>query len=167
MPETREPRVICNTSPLYYLHQIMAVDVLRSLYGSIVTTNDVVAELEAGRAEGESVPDVASLPWVLVRQVAVPSFLELVTDLGRGEMSVLALAAQDPSGTLVVLDEKLGRRIARLNGLTCTGTAGILLKAKRQGVIPDVKSRLNGLMSAGFWLRDQTYRDILEIAGES
>lgn len=81
MPESGRT-VICNTSPLFYLHRIRLLDVLRQLYGRLTVTPAVVQELEAGAAQGEDVPDVRELPWIAVRQVSVPSFLSLIPDLG-------------------------------------------------------------------------------------
>lgn len=63
--------------------------------------------------------------------------------LDRGEASVVKLAINEGIET-VCIDEHLGRRVARLNGLRVTGSLGILIRAKREGhslCISDAVSR--------------------------
>lgn len=38
MPERGSAACICNTSPLYYLHQINQLDLLGHLYGTVLIT---------------------------------------------------------------------------------------------------------------------------------
>lgn len=157
--------VISNTSPLFYLYRIGHLDLLRKLYEQIVVPEAVVDELEAGREQGEHVPDVENYDWIRVRSVHVPELVRLITDLGAGEAQVLALALEEPN-SLVILDERLAREIASLQNLRITGTAGILLKAKQQGYISAVKPLLNKLLQLNFWLSDAVKARILKIAKE-
>lgn len=64
------PEVVCNTSPLQYLHQIGALDVLPALYGRILVPLAVVEEIAAGRQAGANLPDLAALDWLEAREVA-------------------------------------------------------------------------------------------------
>ena len=50
--------VVCNTSPLLYLHQVGRLDLLRDLYGRVQIPMAVRTELQAGAELGVSVPDV-------------------------------------------------------------------------------------------------------------
>jgi predicted nucleic acid-binding protein len=51
-------------------------------------------------------------------------------------------------------------------GLRVSGTAGVLLRAKREGRIPAVKALLQRLDTLGFHLDGATRDSILRIAGE-
>lgn len=51
-----ERLVIANTSPLFYLHQIGRLEVLRALYERIVIPPAVQAELAAGGQAGFAPP---------------------------------------------------------------------------------------------------------------
>ena len=157
--------IISNTSPLFYLYQIGYLALLERLYGQIIVPEAVVQELEAGRLQGESVPDVQTCHWMEVRPTRIPALVRLVTDLGPGEAQVLALALEIPN-SLSILDDRLAREIARLQNLKITGTAGILLKAKQQGFIPEIASLLRNLSLAGFRLSDPVKANILKLAGE-
>jgi predicted nucleic acid-binding protein len=46
--------VICNTSPLFYLHGLQNLTLLEKLYTRIVVPEAVVKELEAGRRQRSS-----------------------------------------------------------------------------------------------------------------
>lgn len=158
--------VICDTSAIFYLHRLGILSLLKELYGNIVVPQTVAQELEKGKEEGEDVPDLAEYPWIQVKPIQVPKVIGLITDLGPGEAGVLALALEDPDA-LVILDDLLARRIAKLEGFKLTGTAGILLKAKQQGYIKAVAPLIKQLQKLGFRLSDRMQQDILRLAGES
>lgn len=166
MPDASASVCICNTSPIFYLHQIGRLPLLQALYGTIAITPQVVEELEAGEAMGESIPDVRAFSWIGVQAVRIPAYLDLIPDLGRGEASVLTLALERHPNSLMVMDDKLGRKLAKLRDLRVTGTAGVLLKAKKTGLIPEIGPLLQVLVERGFRLDGGTRNALLELAGE-
>ena len=161
MPEV----VISNTSPIFYLHRLRCLDLLQKIYQEIIVPKAVVAELEAGRKQGEDVPAIDSYEWIKIRAIRSPQIMGLSTDFGPGETEVLALALEE-SDSLAIIDDKLARRIARLRGLRVTGTAGILLKAKQKGHILAVKPFLDRLQEIHFHLSDNVRTLILSTAEE-
>ena len=52
------PEVICNTSPLQYLHQLEELRLLPALVGKVIVPPAVVAELTVGRELGVSLPEL-------------------------------------------------------------------------------------------------------------
>ena len=88
------PDVICNTSPLQYLHQADLLHLLPSLFGSVTVPPAVVAELDRGRRRGVSLPEIGHLPWQSVRSVRNRRLLPLVTGPGLGEKEVPALGLE-------------------------------------------------------------------------
>ena len=57
--------------------------------------------------------------------------------------------------------------IAELYGLNKTGILGILLKAKKQGIIPSLKDEMNKLrQDAHFWISAPLFEKLLRAAGE-
>jgi len=96
----------------------------------------------------------------LYKDVLVP-----IQTLDIGEASVVQLAVQK-NISVVCIDEAVGRRVARLNGLKLTGSIGILIRAKKEGfpiVISDVIQRMK---SHGIWLSEGVISFALEQAGE-
>jgi predicted nucleic acid-binding protein len=160
------PEVISNTSPLQYLHQLGLLDLLPRLVGRVTVPQAVVDELEAGRALGHDLPEVTSLGWVVVR-VPTPSQHVTSPDLGRGEADVLRLALELPmGGAVVILDDAKARAAAGRLGLKLTGTLGVLLDAKRAGLIAAVEPQLDQLNALGFRLAPHTRAAMLKLAGE-
>ena len=160
------PEVICNTSPLQYLHQLGRLNILPALAGGIVIPHTVVEELAEGRQAGFDLPDPAVLPWITIRHPASTPALPLASDLGPGESGVLALALES-DGATVILDDALARRVAETLRLPLTGTLGLLLDAKRRGLIPLVAPCIDELERLRFRLAPHTRAAVLRLAGES
>jgi hypothetical protein len=157
--------VIVNTSPLQYLHQVGQLDLFPKLFGRIIVPEAVIAEIAAGRRLGVSLPIPEALGWIDRRSPASPVGGLLSWDIGSGESAVLSLALEHP-GSWVVLDDKLARQAAVHLNLPLLGTAGILLRAKRAGHLPEVRPVLNQLAALGFRLTPETVRNILDLARE-
>ena len=105
------------------------------------------------------------LDWFVMRRPSSSIALPLVTDLGSGEREVLALALETPD-SVCVLDDSLARQVARTLRLPITGTLGILIDAKRLGIISAVGPFLNQLQSFGFRLTPHTRLAVLKLASE-
>ena len=159
------PDVICNTSPLQYLHQAELLHLLPELFGSVQVPSAVTAELEEGRRLGVNLPGLAALPWVTTRVVRDRTLLPPVTSLGAGEKEVLGLGLETPDH-LLVLDDRAARRYALAVGLEVTGTMGILLLAKERGFLDFVRPALDRLQGLRFRFSAATYRQVLDLAGE-
>ncbi len=159
------PEVISNTSPLQYLHQAGLLSLLPSIAGTIVIPPAVRAELMEGRLRGVDLPDVDTLPWIIVRTPASTPALPLASDLGAGEAEVLALALESP-GSVVVMDDALGRQVAQTLRIRLSGTLGLLLDAKRRGLLPAVGPTLDRLQALRFRISRSTREAVLRIAGE-
>ena len=157
--------IICNTSPLQYLHQLGLLDAVRTIVGQITVPPAVVAELEEGRSRGVDLPELHKLDRVLVRTPQSRTFVPLVTDLGSGETEVLMLALEAPEAT-VVLDDALARQLAEVLGLRLTGTLGLLLDAKQAGLVPALTPVLDQLQALRFRLAPHTRAAVLKLAGE-
>jgi uncharacterized protein len=159
------PEVVSNTSPLQYLHQLGLLDLLPRLVGRVTVPQAVADELEAGRLLGHDLPDVTSLAWVTV---STPASQHVTSpELGRGELDVLSLALELPTGeAVVIIDDAKAREAAGRLGLKFTGTLGVLLDAKRAGLIPALRPHLDRLDALGFRLERQTRAAVLRLAGE-
>ena len=159
------PEIICNTSPLQYLHQIGQLSIIPALVGSIIVPPAVLIELDAGIAKGLDLPQPETLKWVRIQAPISAKAASLITDLGPGESQVLMLALEMP-GSVALLDDALARRVAVAKGIPIKGTLGLLLDAKRAGHLTVVRPSLDRLQELGFRLAQQTQDAVLKLAGE-
>jgi predicted nucleic acid-binding protein len=139
---------------------------LPALAGRVIIPPAVAEELAVGRKVGIDVPEVERLEWIEVRRPLSLAALPLVTDLGPGESQVLALALEMP-GTTVIVDDFLARRTAEALHIPLTGTLGVLLAAKRAGLIDRIAPILDLLQSLRFRVSQSTRTAVLKLAGES
>ena len=157
--------VICNTTPLLYLHQLGLLQLIPKICGKIHIPPAVVIELNAGKEQGVDVPDVAEYSWIEINSPLSASANSLIRDLGDGETEVLLLALEH-QGSLVILDDNLARRYAVLNKIPVVGTCGLLLKAKSCGMIPEVSSIISQLENKGFYLSNEFKEYVIRLANE-
>ena len=159
------PEVICNTSPLQYLHQIGQLELLPALVSRVVVPTAVAEELAEGRRRGLDLPVPEMLPWVELAVPANEQVVRLVADLGPGETEVLLLALEQ-TDPVVILDDALARRHAEMLGISLTGTLGILLDAKRRGLVPALIPLIDDLQRLGFRLSERTRHAVVRMARE-
>ncbi len=159
------PEVICNTSPIQYLHQLQLLKILPTLAGRVIVPPAMIDELGEGRNLGVNLPDLTGLDWIEIRRPFSERAAPLVTKLGPGETEVLMLALE-LDDAVVVLDDAFARRVAESLGLRFKGTLGLLLDAKRKGFIPAIIPLLNQLQELRFRLAPHTRVAVLRLAGE-
>ena len=85
--------------------------------------------------------------------------------LHDGGLEVMILA-QEQKADLVILDDNAAKKTAKYLGLPVTGTLGVLIKAKRMGIIESVKPLIIELRKNGFYVSGTVERMVLEQAGE-
>ncbi len=159
-----ESVVVSDTSPLQYLHQAGYLHLLPALFGQIVVPPAVVAEIAEGIRRGLDLPDLASFPWLIQRPPTVPPSFPGSGDLDAGEREAIALALE--LHCRILIDERAGRDVARALGIGRTGTLGVLISAKRAGLIPLVAPLIDRIVHRGYRLNDIIRADALRLAGE-
>jgi uncharacterized protein len=160
--------IVSNTSPITNLAGIGKLDLLHQLYGAITIPQAVYNEM-AGI--GKTVPgtlEVQTLPWIATQSVTdLNQVAALRAILDQGEAEAIALALQ-LNAELLIIDERPGRAIARQYGINITGVLGVLLEAKRQGLIVVVKPLMDQLINeVEFWISRPVYETVLQAANES
>lgn len=121
--------------------------------------------LKRGEKAGEDVPEIKDYGWIIVKKVTIPAFIKIIPDLGQGEAEVLALACEE-NNPLLIIDDALARKIANLQQIKFTGTAGVLLRAKKEGYIKGLKLIIDKLKETGFYISDKLIVEILKSSGE-
>ena len=164
MPETE--KVVINTGPLLALIAgIGDLSLLELLYKRVLVSFEVCQEIEAGGASGFGVSEFRKSSFIEKRSnpLTIAPFLRNTLDLG--EASVIQLALDENIHT-VCIDESMGRRIARLNGLKLTGSIGVLIRAKQDGFDFSMREAINRMQSQGIYLSQRVVDFALKQANE-
>lgn len=156
--------IVCNTSPIFYLHKIGLLNLPEKLFGEVFIPQAVVSELDEGKRLGYGAPDVREFNWLKVRAVEVPSEIRDI-GIGDGETEAIALALKNEVKFLL-LDDGEARRAALERKLPVVGTVGVLIMSVRQGFLPKLKPSLEALSSSGFRISQQIQDKALESVGE-
>lgn len=159
-------RAVCNTSPLILLAKIHRLDLLNRLYKQVIIPPAALRELEAKPAqEAKRVRALLRSRKFHLQKASKRVLREIPRDLGTGEREAIALALESKAD-LVILDDQQGRQVARARGLAVTGTIGLLIEAREQGLIPSIRRELDRLIEAGIWIDERFYHRILQEFGE-
>ncbi len=151
-----------NTGPLILLDKANALDIVGKLPFQFVCPPAVRGELDVGMAQGYASIRPA---WLTVCPLQTPLSSLARSTLDLGEAEVIELAIQRGFGQ-VCLDDLRGRRLATASGLRVVGALGLLVLAKRTGVIPLVKPFTERLKSAGAWYSTDLVDRVLQGVGE-
>lgn len=158
-------KIVVNSGPLISLARIGQLDLLPKLFGEILVPSAVYSEL----TQDLSLPgarDIQDAGWLTVREVSDRSAVERLSFwLDAGESEVLALTQE--LGLTTAIDERRARNLAAALGVAQTGTVGILLTAKRAGLISALTPLLDQLSARGVHLSSRLYEEARRLAGEA
>ncbi|MFB8791544.1 MAG: DUF3368 domain-containing protein [Potamolinea sp.] len=158
--------IVSNTTPLSELAKIDRLDLLQTLFTKILIPPAVYTELTTGNHPATTAIPAAT--WIETRVVNQAERIEQLLQtpgLDRGECAAIALA-QELNADRLLMDERAGRRLAQQLGLPVIGTIGILLLAKRLGILNEITPLLNDLIDQGKWMSSTFYRQVLQMADE-
>lgn len=159
--------VVTNTSPLLNLAAIGEARLLPALFGRLTAPNMGREEIDSLRLRDQrfrsaDIADAAN--FSAVSDSSRVTLLSLHLDPGEAEAVALALEVQ---ADLILLDERRATRAARQLGLKTLGLLGVLLLAKRKGLVKEVRPLLDRLETeAGFWIAPDLRLQVLRAAQE-
>lgn len=157
---------VVNASPLILLGKINQLHLLTKLAGQVVIPHEVAGEIRAGSPDDPARVWLESAGRTLVADSRSFDLRVVAWDLGDGETSVISRALGEPEA-VCLLDDRAARDCALLFGAQVKGTVGILLLAKKAGLIPAVRPEIDALLRSGALLSDGVVREALQLAGES
>jgi len=161
-----ERSVVADSGPLIALATIGQLDVLRSLYSSVLVPDAVTREVVEAGAGRRGAAEVAAATWLQRVRLDSPPDAYLSREFGAGEAEVIALAVQRGK-LLVLLDEREARRAAELiYGLEVRGTVGSLAAAKRRGLVSVLRPLLDALQQSGYYISSAIIEGACRDVGE-
>ncbi|HAA32949.1 MAG TPA: DUF3368 domain-containing protein [Cyanobacteria bacterium UBA8553] len=159
--------IVSDTSPINNLAAINQLHLLYQLYETVLIPEAVYRELTDPNFPVAGATEVQTLDWIQTRTVSDRTLIEaLSNELDVGEAEAIALAVEIQAEQ-VLIDERRGRLVAARLNLRYTGILGILVEAKSQGLIAQVKPLLDALVNeAGFWVAEPLYNSVLQLVNE-
>lgn len=158
--------VVTNTGPLIALATVRQLALLEQMYGSVLVPEAVFQEVTAQGQHRPGAVELASAPWVIRSTLLMPPDPFLAGNLGKDEAETITLAVQR-GARWVLMDDRRARRIAELAyRLQVKGVAGILVAAKRKGLIYNVSPLLAGMQAADYYVSQAVVERALQEAEE-
>lgn len=159
--------VVADTSPITALLHLKQIHLLEMLYGQVFIPVTVAAEIDTLIAFGFDISFLLEKEKYIIRQPSNKILIQTLTRyIDAGEAEAIALA-KELNADLLLIDEKLGKQFAEAEHIACKGVVGILIAAKKEGLLPLIKPLLDDLISnLKFRLSDKIYNLALQKVGE-
>lgn len=157
--------VVSDSSPLIALAKIDSFPLLQRLYGSLVISSEVYAEVVVAGAGLAGAINTSTSAWIEVRQIKNSADLNAAKaqfGLGMGELSTMILA-KEIHADLVILDDLAARKLAQKEGFKVQGCIAILEACYRKGFLPDLRHAYEQLLKRGVYLN----RELLDFSLKS
>lgn len=141
-------RIISNSTPLIALSALGKIQLLHHYFKEVIIPDAVWQEVVIHGKNKPGSVEVRECSWIKVHNVQDRIAVEtLEISLGKGESEAIILAKEQ--NLPLIIDDRAGRRTAKVLELTITGTIGILLKAAEDNLI-NIDEALSGLSAVGF-----------------
>ena len=156
---------VLNASPIIVLAKVDRLDLLEGLAPEICIPPAVVKEITAGPEDDLGRHALESGWGKRLPESGLRSEV-LGWSLGAGETEVLSVALEKP-GWMAVIDDATARACAGSIGVPVIGTLGVVLRAKRQGLIASAGKIIRDLRQSGLYFDDHFVRTVLkQVVGE-
>ena len=158
--------VVINTGPIIALSvSISDFSFFKSLVKTVIVPLEVQKEILDGPVEapGKHFLEIGNPIKLIKKPLVLRRDLLAVLDLG--EASVIQ-TAQNLKIEKVCIDEAAGRRIARLNGLSVTGSLGFLIQAIHKGYSIDLAEVMKSMRMFGIWISPALEKKAMELLEE-
>lgn len=161
-----ESLIICDASPLILLAKIGELKILKASAEEIWIPRAVWEEVNKDVELHPEIVDIQHLFSNCIR--ASNTLLEQAFNLevDQGEAAALALALEHPQSCLL-MDDLSGRMVAKRQGIRVMGTLGLLVHAKKNGIIIEIKPFFEKLKMHGWYISEKLVHHTLRIVGET
>ncbi len=158
--------IIADASPLIAFGSIDNLSVLFKLFGKVVIPEVVATECLVDKARPGAIAIAKAIDdkLIQVHSAVISAVDDALAILDQGEAAAIALAHS--LNLPLIIDEKLGRGVAKKLGVKIIGTIGVLLLAKEKKMVKSIKPILLQLKNGRYFLADALIRDALKRAKE-
>jgi len=156
--------IVCDSSPIIALALCNQLELLDKLFNDILIPQEVYNE---STKEGKE-------PTPIIKEWAAGKVIKVINrqnvnifneTLDKGESEAIALYLEK-SADYLLIDEKKGRKIAIENKIKVIGSIGVLIMAKRKGLLQSIKPSLDILQQSSTRISDFLYEQALKITSD-
>jgi predicted nucleic acid-binding protein len=158
--------LVLDASPIIVLGKADLLKKVSPLAKLWIIPEGVIREVEAKRPIESYLSEISYGSEVVRENVPKINPSIAAWDLGRGESEVLTLALEK-AGTGVVLDDLQARKCAALFDISLIGSLGLILLAKRKGLLHLAKPEIERLKAVGLHIDPIVLTRILTSIGEN
>lgn len=159
--------IVADAGPLIVFGRTCGIKLLKSVVSKILVPPAVLSECMADTEKPGSGAILSALESGLLTRLDMADFTDTSKEillLGPGERE--AIAAAKFYQCTALLDEVLGRSVARTSGIPVTGSLGILLLAKERRIIKTIGLIIAEWQAVNYYLGEKLIADCLRRAGE-
>lgn len=156
--------LVADASALIALATCDSLALLETLFGNVLVSEAVFSEVTA-----TDKPQSVRLQTYLhgkVRSVDMQRFVYLDAFADAGETQAMLLY-KEVAADYLLIDDRRGRKVAKINQIRTIGSLGVLLQAKRAGFIPSVAPLIEQISASPIFISESLIQTVLELAGES
>jgi predicted nucleic acid-binding protein len=155
--------LVADCSALIALAVCDGLSLLERLFDSVVVPETVYNE--AIRPDKKQAQALKIFLQGKVRQVDLQSYVFLDAFADAGETEAMLLYKQLNADKLLI-DDRRGRKVAKINRISTIGSLGVLLSAKEKGLVTEVAPLLRQIEQSDIYLSADLIATVLELAGE-
>ncbi|MCP4702947.1 MAG: DUF3368 domain-containing protein [Gammaproteobacteria bacterium] len=155
--------IVADASPLVALALCDCLAALTALFDDVAVSQAVYEEVTVANKPGAD--KLRAFLQGKVHTLDLDKFIIGGDVLDEGELTSIALYKHLQADFLLI-DEKSGRRIAKLNHIQIIGSLGVLIKARKKGIIPTLKPHIETLRQARIYFSDTLLDYALNAVGE-
>lgn len=160
-----EPKAIADSGPLISLARINQHELLSRLFSKVLVPPEVWNEVTLKGRGRPGAHEISRVKWITIQSPDPQLARQLSILVDAGESEAIALAQTIPD-CILLLDDSRARKIASKLNIKQIGTVGLLLRAKRMGLIEKIKPHLDALIENGIYIRQELIDAVLTDAGE-
>lgn len=157
--------VICDASPIIGLARVDGLDWLKPLFGQVWIPEQVKSEVLPDRSSQDQVVIRSAMNTGAINIWPGPIDSAMTAGLDEGESACIHLALAHP-GSLLLIDERAGRAVAREHGIAVAGTAAVIGQARLRGLVPSAREVFERLLQSNFRIAPEVIRTVLRRVGE-
>lgn len=155
--------LVADSSALIALSICNSLGLLDQLFQEVLVPTAVYDEcIKPGKPEAKAL-EVYLKDKVCNVDMSYFVYLDAYADAGESEAMVLY---KQKSADKLLIDDKRGRKVAKINNINIIGSMGVLLSAKQNGLISEIKPLISQVSNSRIHLDSSLIEMVLELAGE-